>query len=164
MSVKIQVQMTEKYMSDFMFYHNYTRASGLITLLAGALCIARFVIQLLNGGGQATVWLICAIVFLVVNPYSIKNKAKAQVANSPMFQKPLEYEISESGVMVRQEEQEGVSPWDAFTKVVGTRKCVLMYMGRMRAIILPKECIGEQYESFVTIVKNCMPRKKVKIK
>ena len=45
MSVKFNVQMTDEYMYDFMLYHNYTHASGLMTAIAGVLCLAVFVAE-----------------------------------------------------------------------------------------------------------------------
>ena len=49
---------------------------------------------------------ILAALFLVVTPVSLKGKAKTQVQRTKMFQKPLEYELSEEGVTVRQGELE----------------------------------------------------------
>lgn len=164
MSVKFQVQMNEKYMYDFMKYHNYTSASGIINVVAGLLCLATFIVKIAKGDIQASIWLICAIVFLVVDPYSIKTRAKKQVNHTEMFQKPLEYEVTSEGVIVRQEDQEVLSTWDTFTKAVATGKSVLLYMGRVRAIILPKECIGEQYEELVKMLYQYMPIKKVRVK
>ena len=165
MSVKFQVQMTDKYMYDFMLYHNYTHASGLMSAIAGVLCFAVFLTKTSNGDmTSSVVWLMCAILFLIVNPQNMKSKAKMQVKNTPMFQKPLDYEIHEDGVTVRQDEQEVSNAWDDFTKAVSTSKSILLYMGRIRAIILPKECMGEQYEQVLKMIHTHMPAKKVKIR
>ena len=107
MSIKIQVKMTEKYMTDFMFYHNYTSASGIMALLAGLLSAAVAIQGFINGNMQnGLVWTLCAILFLVVNPHTLKSRAKAQVQNSEMFKKPLEYEFTDEGITVRQDEME----------------------------------------------------------
>ena len=165
MSVKFQVQMTDKYMYDFMLYHNYTHASGLMNAIAGVLCLAVFLTKVTNGDIQASaIWLMCAILFLVINPQSMKSKAKMQVKNTPMFQKPLEYEVSETGISVKQDDQEVKNAWEDFTKAVSTGQSVILYMGRVRAIILPKECMGEQYEQVLKLIHTHMPPKKVKIR
>ena len=165
MSVKFQVQMTDKYMYDFMLYHNYTHASGLMNAIAGVLCLAVFLTKVTNGDIQASaIWLMCAILFLVINPQSMKSKAKMQVKNTPMFQKPLEYEVSETGISVKQDDQEVQNAWEDFTKAVSTSQSVILYMGRVRAIILPKECMGEQYEQVLKLIHTHMPPKKVKIR
>ncbi len=165
MSVKFQVQMTDKYMYDFMLYHNYTHASGLMSAIAGVLCFAVFLTKISNGDvPTSAVWLMCAIVMLIMNPQNMKSKAKMQVKNTPMFQKPLEYEVHEEGIIIRQDDQEANNPWSDFTKAVSTGKCVLLYMGRIRALVLPKECMGEQYEEVLKMIHTHMPPKLVKIR
>lgn len=162
MSVKFKVQMTEKYMYDFMLYYNYTSMSGLLSAVAGVLCIVVF---LKKGDLQSSiVWLVCAILFLVVSPYTMKTRAKAQVRNTEMFQKPLEYELTEEGITVRQDDQEMTNAWMDFTKAVSTQKSVLLYLGRVRALVLPKECMGEQYEDVIKMIHTHMPPAKVKIR
>ena len=165
MSVKIEVRMTEKYMYDFMLYHNYTHASGLMTAIAGVLCLTVFIQSLSDGGAQSgLVWLMCAILFLVISPVNMWTRAKMQVQNTEMFQKPLEYEFTEEGIIVRQDEQETANPWNTFTKAVSTGKSVILYLGRMRAFVLPKECMGEQYEEVLKMIHTHMLPAKVKIR
>jgi len=165
MSVKIEVRMTEKYMYDFMLYHNYTHASGLMTAIAGVLCLTVFIQGVSDGGVQSgLVWLMCAILFLVISPVNMRTRAKMQVQNTEMFQKPLEYEFTAEGIIVRQDEQETINLWNTFTKAVSTGKSVILYLGRMRALILPKECMGEQYEEVLKMIHTHMPPAKVKIR
>ncbi len=165
MSVKINVQMTEEYMYDFMLYHEYTHMSGLISAIAGVLCLAVFVQKLMDGDVQTSlVWLMCSILFLVISPTSMKTKAKNQVHNSEMFQKPLEYEITEEGIIVSQDEAKATTKWEEVTKAVSTQKSIILYLGRVRALILPKSCMGEQYEEVLKMIHTHMPPKKIKIR
>lgn len=165
MPIKFEVKMTEKYMFDFMLYHNYTSMSGLMSAIAGVLCFAVFAQNALKGDIQSSlVWLMCAIIFLVFSPYTMKTRAKAQVQNTEMFQRPLEYEFIEEGIIIRQEELEAVNEWSEFTKAVSTQKSVILYLGRVRALILPKECMGEQYGEVLKMIHTHMPSAKVKIR
>jgi hypothetical protein len=165
MSVKFNVKMTDKYMYDFMLYHNYTHASGLMTAIAGVLCLAVFIQKLMDGEMQAcAIWLMCAILFLIISPSSMKAKAKSQVNNTEMFQKPLEYEFTEEGITVRQEEAKAETKWEEVTKAVSTQKSVILYLGRVRALILPKVCMGDQYEEAVKMIHTHISPNKVKIR
>lgn len=165
MPVKINVKMTDEYMYDFMIYHNYTHMSGLMTAIAGVLCLAVFIQKLMDGDMQTSVvWLMCAILFLIVSPSSMKAKAKSQVNNSEMFQKPLEYEFTEEGITVRQDEAKAETKWEEVTKAVSTQKSVILYLGRVRALIFPKKCMGEQYEEVLKIIHTHIPPSKVKIR
>lgn len=165
MSIKIQVKMTEKYMTDFMFYHNYTSASGIMALLAGLLSAAVAIQGFINGNMQnGLVWTLCTILFLVVNPHTLKSRAKAQVQNSEMFKKPLEYEFTDEGITVRQDEMEATTKWDEIAKAVSTNQSVILYLNRVRALIFPKECMGEQYVEVLKMIHTHMPPKRVKIR
>ena len=165
MSVKFTVQMTEKYMYDFMLYHTYTRVSGILGAVLGVVGLVVGIQALLGGDtSSALMGFVIAVLFLVVTPRSMKARAKAQVSQTEMFQKPLEYELNETGVIVRQEEQEAVNEWSQIAKAVSTQKCVILYLTRIRALVLPKECMGEQYEAALQMIHTHMPASKVKIR
>ena len=96
MSVKFTVKMTEKYMYDFMLYHTYTHMSGLFGAILGVVGLAMGIKGLTSGDSTSTMLgLIVAAMFLIVTPASTKARAKTQVTGSPMFQKPLEYELND---------------------------------------------------------------------
>ena len=48
-------------------------------------------------------------------------------------------------------------------KLCSSKKNVLIYSGKRNAFVLPKEAIGEQYDTLVTLVQKNMPKKKVKL-
>lgn len=165
MSVKFEVKMTAKYMFDFMLYHNYSRLSGILGAVVGVFALGIGIQTVMAGDTQsAAIYFLCAILFLIITPYTMWSRAKMQVKTTPMFQKPLEYEFTEEGIAIRQDEQEAVNPWSEFTKAVSTNKSVILYLGRVRALVLPKECMGEQYEEAVKMIHTHMPPAKVKIR
>ena len=165
MSVKFNVKMTEKYMYDFMLYHNYTHFSGLLGAIIGVVALGLTISNFISGNTQnAGFTLIVAVLFLVVTPRTTKQRAAMQVKNSKMFQDVLEYEFNEEGIVVRQGELEAATPWEECSKAVSTQKSVIIYITRVRALIFPKECMGEQYEEAVKMIHTHMPPAKVKIR
>lgn len=165
MSVKFDVQMTDKYMFDFLMYHTYTHMNGILTAVLGVVTLGVGISRILEGNVTGSMpMLLVAILFLVMNPMTTKNTAKAQVAKTPAFQKPLEYEFAEEGVYVRQDESEVLTKWEDFSKAVSTQKSVLLYTSKKMAWILPKACMGEQYEATLKMIHTHMPAKKVKIR
>ncbi len=165
MSVKFEVKMTDKMMYDFMLYHTYTHMSGLLGAIIGVLALGMGVNYMLAGESMAAMpAFIFAVLFLVVTPVSLKGRAKTQVQKAKMFQKPLEYELTEEGVTVRQDELEVTNKWSEFSKAVSTNRAVILYVTRMRALIFPKESMGEQYEAAVKMISTHMPPQKVKIR
>ena len=165
MSVKFTVKMTEEYMYDFFLYNTYTSISGILGPVLGVIALMMAVNSYMNSGFTAAMpGLLVAILFLVISPVQLKSRAKMQVQQSEMFKKPLEYEFNEAGVTVRQDELEAVNEWSDFAKAVSTQKSVILYLNRVRALIFPKECMGEQYEEVLKMIHKHMPPAKEKIR
>ncbi len=165
MSVKVNVDMKEEYMVEFLLHHTYTHYSGIIGLIVGVLAVAMGISTITQGEFQAS-WpmFLIAILFLIVTPITTVNRAKQQVQKSEMFKKTIEYEFTEKGVTARQGKTSAENTWDEFMKVIETRKSVILYVSRLRAIIFPKACMGEKYDEVVKIIRTYMPASKVKIR
>lgn len=165
MSVKIEVNMKEEYMVNFMLHHTYTSFAGISGVVIGVIALGLGVSTILQGDMQAAFpALLIALLFLFMSPRTTIKRAKQQVKNSEMFQNTLEYEFSEEGVTVRQGEIEGLTEWGEFIKAIETKKSVVLYVTKLRAIIFPKECIGEQYQDVVKMIREHIPAGKVKIR
>lgn len=165
MSVKFTVKMTEKYMYDFFLYNTYTSVSGILGPVVGVAALMIALNSYMNGSTTSAMpALLIAILFLVINPIQLKSRAKMQIQQSEMFKKPLEYEFNETGVVVRQDDLEAVNEWGEFAKAVSTQKSVILYLNRVRALIFPKECMGEHYEEVLKMIHTHMPPSKVKIR
>ena len=165
MSVKFSVQMNQKYMYDFFLYNTYTKITGIMTPILGVIALLMSIRTWITSGfTMAMPTMLIAVLFLVINPMTTKSSAKMQVKNTPMFQKPLEYELDGNGITIRQDDAQALNKWDEIAKIVSTKKCVLVYMNRVRALVLPKECMGEQYEAAIEIMRTHVPAKKMRIR
>ncbi len=163
MSVKFKVKMTPKYMYDFMLYHQYTHISGLLGGIVGVIALGLGISTMMDGEASAAMpMFLIAVLFLIVNPLTTRQRAKTQVEKA--FKDALEYEFTEEGVYVRQEGAEVMNRWDDFAKAVSTQKSVILYITKLRAIVFPKECMGEQYEAALKMIHTHMPASKVKIR
>ena len=101
MSVKMDVQMTPRAMYDFLLYHTYSHLSGLIGAIFGVVVLGLGIRAMAQGDYTAgMMFFFFAAVFLVMTPLTLKSKAKAQVKTTPMFQKPITYELTEEGITI----------------------------------------------------------------
>lgn len=167
MSVKFDVKITEKHIYDFQLYHGRMSWAGLLGKVAATLGLAYAAYVLIAPdqlASNALIWIAFSLIVLIFPRQQLKTKAKMQVKNSDMFHKPLSYEFSEHGITTRQEGLEVTNQWDAVVKAVSTKKSILLYMSRVRAIIFPKECLGEYYDEVVRLIRENVPEKQVKIK
>ena len=165
MNVKFDVKMTKNAMFDFMLYTSYTSLGGILGVVLGGLTLLIGIRQVMADNlSGAAMFFVVSLVFLVFTPLNMKAKAGLQVANTPMFQKPITYELTEDGVIISQEDASATVKWDEIQKAVSTNKSVILYVTKIRAFIFPKESLGEQYSVAVKMISTHVPPKKVKIR
>lgn len=166
MEVKFDVKMTKKAMTDFMLYTSYTSIGGIAGVVFGGVMLFIGIRQCIQGayGTNTALFFVFAIFFLLGNPLQIKARAAEQVAKTPMFKTPITYELTEEGVKISQGDQSVVNEWKSFQKAVSTNRSVILYITKVRALIFPREALGEQYGAAVEMISTHMPPKKVKIR
>lgn len=165
MTIKFDVKMTKKAMTDFMLYTSYTSLSGIAGVVFGGVVLVLGISQLMNGVySSGAMLLLFAGFFLIGNPLQMKARAAQQVTASPMFQKPITYELTEEGVRITQEEASVLNEWKDFRKAVSTGQSIILYITKVRAVVLPKEALGEQFPAAVQMISTHMPAKKVNIR
>ncbi len=165
MSIKFKVKMTVKAMYNFMIHHTYTSINGILGTVLGIVSLYLGAKDIGEGFIQTGMaFLAIGILFVFVNPILLWNKACKQVKLSPMFQKPIEYELTDTDIIIRQEGEESLLPWEAVTKVVGTSQSLIIYFSRVRAFVLPKKDIGEDYNKVVELLFTKVGSKKVKLR
>lgn len=165
MAVKFEVKMTTKAMFDFSLYTTYTSFNGIAGIVLGGAGLFR-TIQYMTAGNisGATPYLLIAIFFLVGSPVAMWMRSAEQVLKTPMFQKPISYEFGEEGVSVSQGEESVLNEWGNFQKAVSTNKSIILYVTKVRAIILPKKDMGDKYQAILQMIFTHMDPKRVKIK
>lgn len=164
MSVKFEVKINEKHILDFLLYHGRTRMTGYIGVVLTILTLTLGIIDVANGNPAASLtWFAFAGILMIFPRTQLKKKAKRQ-AQADMFQNSLEYEFSKEGITARQGDVVVTNTWDSMNKVVSTKKCIFVYMSRVRAIIFPKEAMGDKYDEVVSMIRENMPAKKVRIR
>lgn len=165
MSVKFNVKITEKDIVDFQLYHARTHMVGIVSLVAILTCVGLSVWNAtITNISDAMMFLVCAGILYFFPRQQLKAKAKRQIKNSEMFQHELEYEFNDIGFITRQGDLEVPNEWSGVEKIVSTKRSVIVYMSRVRAIIFPKRYIGEQYEDLLILIRANVPKEKVKIR
>ena len=143
MNIKFEVKMTKKAMFDFMLYTSYTSLSGIIGVIFGGVTLVLGIRQCMFGSySTAATFFLFAAIFLIGNPLHLKARAAEQVMRSPMFQKPISYELNEEGIRISQDEQSVLNEWGDFRKAVSTGQSVIIYVTKVRALIFPRESTG----------------------
>lgn len=151
--VKFSVQVTVKDMFAFLMHHSYRGmslvADAIVTFGAIGLLIAGFG----KGDVVKTVALIfVALLFTVVHPLQLYNRARKQVTKNEVFKKPLDYVLTDEGITMSQGEEAQSFTWGDVYQIREYKSQILVYTGRVYACIWPKrelaECENEVRELF----------------
>lgn len=164
MNIKFEVKMTEKIMYNFLLHHAYNSVSVLIGNVFGILVAALGVTMMAEDAGKGAMYLLLGAAVIIYTPVSLYLSSKRQVKSSEVFRNPITYIISEEGLASSQKETTTEAGWDSMVKVVSTSKSIIVYTGKNRATILPKEAMGDQYENVVQMISTHVEPSKVKIR
>lgn len=164
MNIKFKVKMTEKIMYNFLLHHAYNSASVLIGNVFGILVAVLGVSMMAEDPGKGLMYLFLGAAVILYTPFSLYLSAKRQIKSSGVFKEPITYTISDEGLTSSQNGTTTEALWDSMMKVVSTTKSIVIYTGKNRATILPKEAMGDQYENVVQMISTHVAPSKVKIK
>lgn len=158
MEVEFDIKVTPSVLYDYLLYHTYSSASGLIGAVVGALLVVAFFM------GSGVLCLIAGIIILAYLPWTLFIKSRQQYLANPAFKNTLHYKLTEEGIEVSQNEEVQSQKWEDMYKAVSTPKSLILYTSPVNASIFPKRDLGEKTSGVIEIISTHMPPKKVKIR
>ena len=163
--LSVSVQMKTSYLFDFLYQHSYHGFYGVLNY--GFSLFA--VILLLCGVGKdnavTTVALVVlALLFTVINPLLLYQKAAKQKRMVPAFQKPLQYELDETGVTCHQEAERVTFNWSDIAMLRETGKNLILYFGAANAVVFPKAELADKLPAVKELLRKARPDLTKKLK
>ncbi len=156
--VELDVKIEAGDLYDFMLMHSYSKPSGLMGSVLGAVMV---IVALST---KQWIFLIGGVVLLLYLPWVLFIKSRQQVLGNPVFKQPLHYVLDENGVTISQGETEETQSWENMVKAVSTSKSIILYTSRVNATIFPKRQMGDNKAAVIEIISTHMPPSKVKIR
>lgn len=157
----ISVTMSSKILYDYLIYHAYSSAAGLIGTCFGAAGVLVFLNQ---PSVDRVLYLILGIVLIFYTPVSLKLRSAQLMQLTDTYKKPLDYHLGEEGITVSQGDLSQTMEWDKCVKAVSTRQSILLYTGKNNASIFPRRQLGDKLPALVAVFAENMDPKKVKIR
>lgn len=163
--IKVKFKIDVKDMYHFFMYHTYSKVGGVFSIVSGLLLFAWAVYTKGNvAQGQSFLYILFGLLFIGLNPIQFYLKAYKQVKTVRTFQTPISYIFNQEGITTMQEEESATIKWEDIQKVVTSRRSIFIYVSKVRANIIPKQAIGDNYNELAELIKNNMEPSKVKIR
>lgn len=163
--IELDIKMTLKDMYRFNLYHVYHNSQGILSIVLAVLIT---LISIMSWGDVNVVYnvlyLLAAVLLVLYVPLSLYGKVKKQMKNSEVYQKPIHYTFDEDGVTTSFDEQSVTMPWKQLYKIVSTRHMLLLYGGRIRANVIPRDQLGDAYDALYELAKSQMDSYRFKMK
>lgn len=161
MEVKIKVGD----MYNFFMYHTYSRVSGIMSIIFGLAMFGLLAYSYKEiSQGQSYLYFLFALFFLLFNPINFYARAIKQVKTNPTFNEPITYVFGREGITTQQNKESATVKWSDVQKVVSSGRSIIIYLSKVRASIVPKNAIGENYEVLVDMLQKNLEPSKLKLK
>lgn len=162
-NMKIELKVSDMY--EFLLRHAYTSVAGLVGVFISLLALVLFFVGLdKSDTTQNVLLLVIASLFTIVNPIQLRFKAKQQVMLNPMFKIPLEYEFSDTKIVVKQNDQQAELDWNDTYRVVETKKLIIIYFSKVTGYILPKEQMKNDKSVLFDLIKSHVSKERCKLR
>lgn len=158
MEVQLDVKINAGDIYDYMLYHQYTGAAGLIGSSVGALLVVAFFMN------KQWIFLIMGVIILLYLPWTLFLKSRQQALMNPAFKQELHYTLDEEGLTIRLGEETQTQKWTQMHKAVSTGRSIIVYTSPINATIIPKRCMVDSKMDVIRIISTHMEPKKVKIR
>ncbi len=163
--IELDVTMTFEDMYRFNLYHVYHNSQGILSIVIAVLLV---LVSVLSWGdvnvAYNVLYLLASVLIVLYIPFSLRGKVKKQMKNSEVYQQPIHYTFDESGITTCFGEQSVTMPWKQLYKIVSTKHMVLLYGGRIRANVIPRDQLADQYEALYELAKAQVDSYRFKMK
>lgn len=178
-SIDINIKYTERDLRDFCFAKTYSRF-GIIYIILYAVLLVPIIISMplllifsFNTLKEYIPILILSffpVIFLFLlslGPFlSLYTRHKTNFQKSKLLHNLNCVEVSNDRFTVRSLESSFSLPWEEIYKIEELKPCFLIYYSPLKINIIPRRCFvsQEQLDEFRNILRNNVPKKKMKLK
>lgn len=163
--IELDIKMTFEDMYRFNLYHVYHNSQGILSIvLAVMLALVSILTWGESGVAYNVLYLLAAVLIAVYVPLNLRSRVKKQMKSTQVYQEPIHYTFDETGITTSFADQSVTMPWKQLYKIVSTRRMVLLYGGRIRANVVPRDQLGDAYDALYELAKSHMDSYRFKMK
>ncbi|MBQ3544978.1 MAG: YcxB family protein [Lachnospiraceae bacterium] len=151
--IKFKTKITKKELYEFIMNNNYKSLRGVISVLFSLIALVGMIYywQSLEIY-QKMIMIFFSCMFTIITPIEYYIRASRQVKKN--FKEAITYIFNASGITINIKEESSTLPWEEVMKVISTKNLVIIYFTPIRAFILPKKDIGEDFEDLRELMET----------
>ena len=154
-NIELNIKLKIRHMYEFQMRHSYLTATGIISLLVSLFAMVYLLSSFKSNNGTTNFMLIvAALMFTVIYPLQMLSRSFNLVRFSPVLSKPLKYTFTEEGILVSQDNDDALLPWENIVKVIETKNLILVYSSPKNGYILPKAQYEEKCENVKEMIRK----------
>lgn len=157
--VEFDIKIETNDMYDFLMRHFYSSFSGRfgIVLSIGAMIVFFYGIGKVEMS-KLILLVILSLLFTVVQPLQMRQKAAAQVKKNPLMQEPFHFVFDENGMSVSQKKEKASIKWKEIRQVKESKRSIYVYVTSINANIIPKQQVGDKLEALKELIRENMDK------
>ncbi|MFT4107944.1 MAG: YcxB family protein [Lacrimispora sp.] len=160
--IVIEIKLTAKDLWRFSLYHAYWGSKAVFP----AIFSLAAVYLLVTSWDTSTVayrimFLVSALVFTVWQPLLLYLKSAKQAKNS-RIRNGMTLSFDEEKILVSQGEESLSLEWENIRRGERIGDMTILYMDRIRAYLLPDDCLAEKKAEVTALIKEKLPPKRRK--
>ncbi len=151
--IEITTRITRQELYEFIMHNNYFSFRGVFSILFSLISLVgtiyfweEFVWY------QKVLMLFMSCMFTVITPIEYYIRAGRQVKKN--FQNEMTYIFNKRGITIKIKEDSSALPWNEVMKVISTKNLVVVYFTPIRAFIIPKKSMENEFESIKSIMRE----------
>lgn len=165
MKIELDVELREKDLLAFNFYHTYKGSQGITSIL---LAIIVFVVVGLTIGKVEPYWSVIyaavGVLTLLYVPFTLRAKVKQTIKRGQSYGNKIHYVFDENGITTSVGETSVTLEWNLLYKIVGNKKFVLVYQTRQGANVIARDQLGDNYNALYELAKSKVDEYRFKMK
>ena len=162
--ISVKIKLKTKHMFEFQMRHTYMCTQGIIGVCI-SLGTLLFLILFHSKYDMTTnlVLGLIALMYTVIYPFQMLKRSVQLVKLSPVLSRPLNYTFTSEGILVSQDDDDALLPWEDITKVVETKNLLLVYSSPKNGYILPKAQYKEQCTDIKKMIRKSINNDECKL-
>ena len=154
-NIELNIKLKTRHMYEFQMRHSYLTRTGIVSLLVSIIAMVYLLMTFRTNDYITNVLLIlAALMFTVIYPIQMLSRSFNLVKLSPVLSRALKYTFTEEGILVSQDDDDALLPWEDIVKVIETKNLILVYSSPKNGYILPKSQYQDKCDSIKEMIRK----------